>query len=116
MVAEQELQSGLAGLRDLRGLGLDDHAFGDRGGAGGLELGHLLDADDAHAAGGLQREPGVVAEGGDLDAGGFAGIDEQRARGGGELFAVYCELYVWHLNPLLRLLDQNLLICTVMFA
>ena len=89
VVAEQQLQRGLAGLRDLRGLGLDDHAFGDRRGAGGLELRHLLDADDAHAAGGLEREAGVVAEGGDLDAGGLAGIDEQRARGGGELFAVY---------------------------
>ena len=98
MVAEQQLQGGLAGLGDLGGLGLDDHAFGDRGGAGGLELRHLLDADDAHAAGGLQREAGVVTEGGDLDAGGLAGLDEQRARGGGDLFAVYGEGYVWHLN------------------
>ena len=70
MVAEQELERGFAGLRDVGGLGEDDHAFGDRCGAGGLELGHLFDADDAHAAGGLQREARVVAEGGDLDAGG----------------------------------------------
>ncbi len=119
VVAEQQLQRGLAGLRDLGGLGLDDHAFGDRGGAGGLQLGHLLDAHDAHAAGGLQREAGVVTEGGDLDAGGLAGLDEQRARGCGDLFAVYGEGYVWHLkNPLLllRLLDQNLLICAAVVA
>ncbi len=85
-----------ARLRDLGGLGLDDHALGDRGGAGGLELGHLLDADDAHAAGCLQREAGVVAEGGDLDAGGLAGFNEQRARGCGEFLAVYGEVYVCH--------------------
>ena len=96
MVAEQQLQRGLAGLGDLGRLGLDDHAFGDRRGAGGLQLGHLLDADDAHAAGGLQREAGVVAEGGDLDARGLAGLDEQRARGCGELFAVYGKGYVSH--------------------
>jgi hypothetical protein len=101
MVAEQHLQRGFAGLGDFGGLGLDDHALGDRSGAGGLQLGHFLDADDAHAAGGLQREAGVVAEGGDLDAGGLAGFNEQGARGGGELLAVYNERdvgfgYVWH--------------------
>ena len=70
------------------GLGLDHHALGDGSGAGGLQLGHLLDADHAHAAGALQRKAGVVAEGGDLDAGGAAGFNEQRARGRGDLFAV----------------------------
>jgi hypothetical protein len=60
-----------------------DLAFGDRGGAGGLELGHFFLADDAHAAGGLQAEAGIVAEGGDLDAGFAAGIDEQGACWGG---------------------------------
>ena len=96
VIAEQELEGGLAGLRDVGGLGEDDHAFGDRGGAGGLELGHLLDAHDAHAAGGLEREAGVVAEGGDLDALCLAGFDEQGAGGGGELLAVYGEGYVSH--------------------
>ena len=96
VVAEKELQGGLASLGDLGGLGLDDHAFGDRGGAGGLELGHLLDADDAHAAGCLEREAGVVAEGRDLDAGGLAGVDEECAGGCGEFVAVYGKGYVWH--------------------
>ena len=85
VVAEQQLQRGLARLRDLGRLGRDDHALGDRRGAGGLQLRHLLDAHDAHAAGGLQREAGVVAEGGNLDAGGLAGVNQQRARGCGEL-------------------------------
>ena len=97
MVAEQQLQRGFAGLGDLGRLGLDDHALGDRRSAGGLELGHLLDADDAHAAGGLQREAGVVTEGGDLDAGGLAGLDEQGACGGGDFVAVYGKGYVCHL-------------------
>ncbi len=96
VVAEQELEGGFAGLRDVGGFGEDDHAFGDRCGAGGLELGHLFDADDAHAAGGLERQAGVVAEGGDLDAGGLAGFDEQRAGGGGDLVSVYGKGYVWH--------------------
>jgi hypothetical protein len=88
------------------------------GGAGGLQLGHFFLAHDAHAAGGLQREAGVVAEGGNLDARALAGLDEQRARGCGELLAVYGEGYVSHKrNPyscmcliLVRLLKQNLLI------
>ena len=96
MVAEEQLQCGFPGLGDFRGFGGDVHALGDRGGAGGLELGHLLDADDAHAAGGLEGEAGVVTEGGDLDAVGLAGVDEQRACGGGEGLAVYGEGYVWH--------------------
>ena len=92
VIAEEHLQSGFAGLGNLRSLGRDDHAFGDRCGARGLELRHLFDADDAHAAGGLQRETRVVAKGGNLDAGGLAGVDEQRACGRGKLFAVDGEL------------------------
>ena len=96
VVSEEQLQRGLAGLSDLRGLGGYDHAFGDGGGAGGGELRLLLDADDAHPAGGLEGEPGVVTEGGDLDASGLAGLDEERACGCGDLFAVYGKGYVWH--------------------
>ena len=59
-------------------------------------LGHLLDAHDAHAAGSLEREPGVVTEGRDIDAGGLAGLDEQGARGGGYFLSVYGKGYVWH--------------------
>ncbi len=100
VVAEQELQRGLAGLRYFGGLGCNDHAFGDRRGAGGLQLGHLFDADDAHAAGGLQRQARVVAERGDVDARGLAGFNQQRARGCGDLFAVYGKGYVRHLKVL----------------
>ena len=96
VVAEQKLQRRLASLGDLGSLGLDNHAFGDRGGAGGLQLGHLLDTNDAHAAGSLKREPRVVAEGRDLNAGCLAGVDQKSARGSCQLLAVYDEAYVWH--------------------
>ena len=98
VIAEQKFERGLAGLRDLGRFGLHNHARGDRGGAGGLQLGQLFDPHDAHAAGSLQREAGVVAKGGNFDTGGLAGVDEQRARGGGECFAVYGERYVWHVR------------------
>ena len=55
VVAEQQFKGGLAGLRDVRGLGGNDHALGDRGRAGGLKLWDLLNAHQAHAAGGLER-------------------------------------------------------------
>ena len=96
MVAEQEFDGGFACLRNLRRFGLDHHAFGYRRSAGGLQLGHLLDADDAHATRRLQRKSGIVAEGGNLEAGSAAGLDEQGARGCGELLAVYGETYISH--------------------
>src|ERR1700758_1249148 len=75
---------------------MDNHALGDGGGAGGLQLRHLLDTDQAHAAGALWRKAGIVAEGGNLDAGGTAGVNEQGARGRGYLFAVDGQIYVSH--------------------
>ena len=68
------------------------------GGAGRLQLGHLLDAHHAHAARGLKREAGVVTERRNLDARRLAGVNEQRARRRGELFAIDGESYVSHCN------------------
>jgi hypothetical protein len=48
----------------------------------------------------LEAEAGVVAEGGNLNAGFAACVNEQRAAGGGELLSVDCEVYVGH-YPLL---------------
>jgi hypothetical protein len=96
VIAEQQFNGGLAGLRDLGRFGVHHHAFGDGGGAGGLQLGDLLDAHDAHAAGGLQGESGIVAERGNLDARGAAGFNEQSARGRGHLLAVDSQIYVSH--------------------
>ncbi len=96
MVAEQQLQHGLARLLDLVALGADHHALGDRRGAGRLQLGHLLDFHQAHAAGALQRQAGVVAEGRHLDACALAGLNEERSRGNGEFLAVNSKSYVSH--------------------
>jgi hypothetical protein len=96
VIAEEQFDGGLARLRDFGRLGDEDLALGDGGGAGGLQLGNFFLAHDAHAAGGLQREAGIVAERGNLDAGLAAGVNEQRSRGCGELFSVDCEGYVGH--------------------
>ena len=96
VIAEKQFDGGLARLRDLGRLGDEDLALGDGGGAGGLQLGNFFLAHDAHAAGGLQREAGIVAEGRNLDAGLAAGVNEQRARGSGELLSIDCEGYVGH--------------------
>ncbi len=96
VVAQNQLDHGFARLRDLFGLSDEDLAFGDLRSAGGLQFGHFFLAHQAHAAGGLQREAGIVAEGGDLDAGLAAGVNEQRSRGCGELLSVDCEGYVGH--------------------
>ena len=96
MIAQQQLDGGFARLGDLVAFGGDDHAFGYRGGAGGLQLGHFFQADQAHAASCLQREAGVVAKLGDGDAGLAAGLDQQSACGCGELFAVDGKGYVSH--------------------
>ena len=75
-------------LVNLRGVRLDDHAFGGDERARGLQLGHLFHFDQAHAAGGLQRKTRVVAERRDLDALFFGRFDHQRAGGRGDLPAV----------------------------
>jgi hypothetical protein len=96
VIAEKQFDGSFSCLRDLGRFGGEALPFGDRGGAGGLELGDFFLADDAHAAGGLQAEARVVAEGGNLDACFTAGVDEQRACRGCELLSVDGEGYVWH--------------------
>ena len=90
MVAEHELEHRLARLTHLVAVRRNDHALGHGRGAGGLQLGHLLDLHDAHAARALQRESGVIAERGHFNAHALAGLDQQRARGGRDLLAVDC--------------------------
>ena len=60
-------------------IGVDDHAFGDRQRAADLKLGSLFDFDQAHAAGGLQREPFVITKRRNFDAVLARGFDQQRA-------------------------------------
>ncbi len=96
MIAQQQLDGGFARLRDLIVIGVDHHAFRYRGGAGGLQLGHLFQAHQAHAASCLQRKAGVVTERGNRDTRGTAGLNQQRACGCGDLLAIDGKGYVSH--------------------
>ena len=78
MVAEEQFNHRLARLDDFFIVGGDDHALGNQRGAGRLELGHLLDFHETHAAGALQGQIGVITKRGNFDAHGLAGFDEQR--------------------------------------
>src|ERR1019366_3983864 len=101
MIAEQQLDGRFARLGNLFRLGDEHLALGYRGGAGGLQLGHFFLAHDAHAARGLQAEPGVVAESRNLNARLAARLDEQRSRGSCQLLSIDCEGYVCHVPRLL---------------
>ena len=95
VVDQQQLEVALlAGPGHLGGeLGLDHHAVGHRGGAGGQRLalaGHL---DQALAAGAQGGEQPVVAEAGDDRAQLLGGADHQRARGDLELGVVDGDLH-----------------------
>src|ERR1035441_1250429 len=99
VIAKQQLDGGFASLCNFRRLGDEDLALGDGRGAGGLQLGHFFLAHDAHAAGRLQAEPGVVAEGWNFDARLAAGLNEQSPRWCGQLLSIDCEGYVCHSSP-----------------
>ena len=62
MIAQQHFHHALARLMNFRRVGRDDHALADHGRARSLQLGHLLDFDQAHPAGTLQRQIWVVAK------------------------------------------------------
>ena len=79
MIRKQQLEHALARLHHLFALGVHDHAFTHLRRAGGLQLRQFLDFHQAHTAGALQRESGVIAERRHFDAGILAGIDQQRA-------------------------------------
>ena len=80
VVGEQQFQHRLARAGHLRRIGAHHHAFGHRERARRLQLGCLLHFHQAHAAGGLQRQAFVVAEGRNLDAHQLGRIDHQRSR------------------------------------
>src|ERR1035437_8342952 len=90
VVAEYQLQHRLAGLTHFIAVGGDDHALGHGRGAGGLQLRHLFDLHDAHAASALQRKSGVVTERRNFNAHALASLDQQRARGSRDLLSVDC--------------------------
>ena len=96
MVPKQQFNHRLARLVDLRRIGGDDHALTDHRGAGSLQLGHLLDLDQAHAAGALQRQARVITEGGHLNAYILTRFNQQRTRRCRDLLAVNRDVHIWH--------------------
>ena len=67
-MSEQELEHARARRLDLGRVGRDDHALGADRRARRLQLRHLLDLDDADAAGAVDAEAGVIAVVGDRAA------------------------------------------------
>ena len=62
VVREQEFRHTALGFFYFFTLRRDDHAIRAGNGAGRLQLRHLFNADEAHAAGRLQGQVGVVAK------------------------------------------------------
>ena len=86
-----------ARLLDLGTVARHDHPLADHGRARRLQLGHLLDFYQAHAASALQRQVGVIAERRHFDPHALARLNEKRARGRGDLLAVDSEIHISHL-------------------
>ena len=94
VVGEEKLDDGAAGFAGGGGVGLDDHVGTHREGAARLEHALLLDLDKADSAGAHGGQVGMVAEGGDLDAGLLGRLKDGHAGGRRDLLAVDgdCEL------------------------
>src|SRR4051794_2938526 len=92
VVHEQELDYRVLSLLDVVGGGVHHHPVLDRRGAGGLELRHALDLDEAHAARAHRlAQLGFVAEVGDLDVALLGGVHEHLALGRAHLAPVDLE-------------------------
>ena len=92
VIGEEKFEHVLARLTDLVGVGANDHAVRSDERAGGLQLGRLLDLDKAHAASSLERQPGVIAEGGHFGAQPPRRFNDQRALGHLNFAVVHLEL------------------------
>ncbi len=81
MVGDHQFHDGAAGFEHARGVGADDHAFGRRQGATGLQPGRAFDFHHAEAAGrGGGRSPIERAEMGDADAGPLGSLEHGLSR------------------------------------
>jgi hypothetical protein len=104
VVGEQEFDNVLAGFEHVRVVGEDFHAvgsFGDTGRQEGAGTRHLT---HAHAASAFGAEKGMVAEGGDIDADLFSGVQNGGAGRSGDSLAVYSQSnHITHKNLLLGL-------------
>ncbi len=92
VVEQDELEHRLLALGRVLGARVHLHAVAGGHGAGGLQLRHALDLDEAHAARADRGpEPGLVAEDRDLDPGIRRGDHERRALRHGQLAPVDLE-------------------------
>ena len=78
MINQQEFEDALTRAFRGRGLRLHNHSFGDGRGTGDLELGRLLDLDEAHAAYTRDLQAGMVAVVRDEDARLLRRFNDQR--------------------------------------
>jgi hypothetical protein len=85
VIDQQELEHALAAFDGFRILRVHHHAFGRRRRARRLQLGHLVDLDQADAARRVDAQAGVVAVIRDLDAGFDGGLQNRGALADGEL-------------------------------
>jgi hypothetical protein len=79
MVSEQKLEHRALRFLDFFTLRSDYHAVRASDRAGGLQLRHLLDADQTHATRRLQSEIGVITERRDVELILAAHVDQPRA-------------------------------------
>ena len=96
MIAQQQFHHALARLLDLVAVSDYNHAFAYDRGAGSLQLGHLLDFHQAHAARALQRKIRVIAKRRYFDAHSLAGFNQQGPSRGRDLLAVDSKIHISH--------------------
>ena len=92
MIDEQEFQHRFLRGLGLRTLGVHHHALGDFGVARDLQLGRLLDLDQAHPAVADDGQPRMIAVVRDLDADLLGGLDQIEPVGYFDFLAVDGEL------------------------
>src|SRR5262249_14432244 len=92
VIGEQKLGHSTLRLFDLLTLRGDHHAISADDGAGSLQLRHLFDTYQTHAARCLECKIGVVAEGGNVETFVATNIDQARAFGHLKGAAIYSDV------------------------
>ncbi len=96
MIAKQHLHHAFARLVDFVIVRGYRHPLGDHRRAGGLQLRHLLDPHQAHAASALQRQIGVITKRRDFDTRSLAGFDQKSSGRSRDLLAVNRDVGICH--------------------
>lgn len=102
MVGEQQVDEDATLLGDVVGLGDDDHALGDRRGAGDDRRLRALDLDQTEPTRGERLEPVVLAERGDVDAASSRRLDDRGIGLNGGLPSIDGDSHAFHRHLLRR--------------